>query len=285
MGEGYRMAVLVKQVPDTSSKAGVNPDGTVDRARAKRMMNPFDKFALQKALEARRAHGGEVIAISMGPPPAIETLVESLEYGADRGYLLSDKRLGASDTLATAYALYKTIRYLSRELGEIDIVFTGLQTTDGDTAQTGPQIAERLDWPQVTYLEKLKLDGPNAQAERIIEGGHQELSLTTPLLITVANSATKLGHKRFTDVYRVKELVRDEAEYAKRIVQINLDTIGADPKRAGLLGSPTVVGKTWKMGEIGGSCQVFSGRGAEEETLAMVDALIAAKPEVEELFK
>ncbi|MDH4184647.1 MAG: electron transfer flavoprotein subunit beta/FixA family protein, partial [Nitrospinota bacterium] len=171
MRNGYKMAVLIKQVPDTSHAAGVNPDGTVDRARAKRMMNPFDKFALQKALETRAVHGGEIIVVSMGPPPAIEVLVEGLEYGADKGYLLSDRRLAASDTLATAFALYKTIVYLK----DVDIVFTGLQTTDGDTAQTGPQIAERLDFAQITYCETMTVNQGKIEATRIIDGGIQRL--------------------------------------------------------------------------------------------------------------
>ncbi|MBF0293029.1 MAG: electron transfer flavoprotein subunit beta/FixA family protein [Nitrospinae bacterium] len=252
---GYRMVALVKQVPDTSTKAGVNPDGTVDRARAKRMLNPFDKFGLQKAIEVKNAHGGEIIAITMGPPPAIEILVEALEYGADRCYLLTDRRLAASDTLATAYALHKAVQYV----GPADIVFTGLQTTDGDTAQTGPQIAERLNLPQVTYCERLEIKDGKAKARRVVEGGHQWLEAPLPILITVANSASKLEHKRFANVHKVKELLRNKEEMSKRIFTIDLDVIGAESGRTGLVGSPTVVGKTWKLGEIGGSCHMLSG--------------------------
>src|SRR5581483_7343168 len=102
MAPGYKIFVMVKQVPDQGSKAGLNPDGTIDRARAKRMLNPFDKYALQAALYTKRCFGGSVTAISMGPPPAVEVLLEALEHGVDRGFLLSDRRLAASDTLATA---------------------------------------------------------------------------------------------------------------------------------------------------------------------------------------
>ena len=102
--------VLIKQVPDQGSKAGINPDGTIDRAKAKRMLNPFDRFALQAALHTKKNFGGKVTAISMGPPAAIEVLLEALEHGVDKCYLLSDKRLAASDTLATAYALHKVVR-------------------------------------------------------------------------------------------------------------------------------------------------------------------------------
>ncbi|MDH5637550.1 MAG: electron transfer flavoprotein subunit beta/FixA family protein [Nitrospinota bacterium] len=278
MVNGYKMAVLIKQVPDTSSAAGVNPDGTVDRARAKRMINPFDKYALQKAIETRAAHGGEIIVISMGPPPAMEVLVEALEYGADAGYLLSDRRLAASDTLATAYALYKAVVYLK----DVDIVFTGLQTTDGDTAQTGPQIAERLDVAQITYCETMEIVDGRIHASRIIDGGIQKLETAAPALITVANSASALEHKKFANVHKVKALSRDKAEKEKRIKTINLDDIGAEPERVGLLGSPTVVGKTWKLGEKGGSCQLFKGDKPSHEVELLVDALKGGDTGVEE---
>ncbi|MGK7344981.1 MAG: electron transfer flavoprotein subunit beta/FixA family protein [Candidatus Nitrospinota bacterium M3_3B_026] len=281
MSEDLRIVVLIKQVPDTSSKTGVNPDGTVDRARAKKMMNPFDKFALQKALEAKAARGGEIIVISMGPPPAIEVLYESLEYGADKGYLLTDRRLAASDTLATAYALSRAIQ----SLGKVDIIFTGLQTTDGDTAQTGPQIAERLNIPQVTYCEKMEISDGLVRATRVIEGGVQRFETATPVLITVANSAEKLRSKRFIDVYRMKELSRDEEELKKRIFTISLDDIDADPKRTGLVGSPTVVGKTWKMGEIGGECVVYKGDSPSHEVELLVGRLAEDGRGIEELLK
>ena len=269
MQNGYKMAVLVKQVPDTSSAAGVNPDGTVDRARAKKMMNPFDKFALQKALETRAAHGGEIIVVSMGPPPAIEVLTEALEYGADKGYLLSDRRLAASDTLATAFALYKTVDFLK----DVDIVFTGLQTTDGDTAQTGPQIAERLDVAQITYCEKMEIKDGKILASRIIDGGIQNLETATPALITIANSASRLEHKRFANVYKVKNLMRNQEEMGKVVKTVTLDDIGAEPERVGLLGSPTVVGKTWKIGEKGGSCKMFKGDKPSHEVELLVNSL------------
>src|SRR5215471_19213593 len=124
MANPFEIFVLVKQVPDQGSKAGLNPDGTIDRARAKRMLNPFDRYALQAALHTKKTYGGNVTVISMGPPPAVEVLLEALEHGVDKGYLLCDKRLAASDTLATAYALFKTVSYV----GKFDIIFCGLQT-------------------------------------------------------------------------------------------------------------------------------------------------------------
>lgn len=190
---GYKIFVLVKQVPDQGSKAGINPDGTIDRARAKRMLNPFDRYALQAALHVKKTYGGTVTAISMGPPPAVEILMEALEHGVDRGLLLSDRRLAASDTLATAYALYKTVLYA----GKFDLIFCGLQTTDGDTAQVGPQLAERLGLPQVTYCEDFKIEDGKVHARRIIEGGVQRIIAEMPILFTVANSYHPLEYKSF----------------------------------------------------------------------------------------
>jgi electron transfer flavoprotein beta subunit len=252
--------VLVKQVPDTGSKAGLNPDGTIDRAKAKRMLNPFDRFALQAALHAKKCYGGKVTAISMGPPPAVEVLLETLEHGVDEAYLLSDRRLAASDTLATAYALFKTVEHV----GKPDLIFCGLQTTDGDTAQVGPQLAERLGLPQITYCEDFHMEDGKVHGRRIIEGGYQKVVAQTPLLITVANSYHPLEYKSFRGAWRVRRLARSEEEMRKFIHTIDLDIVGADCERTGLKGSPTIVAATEKVGELGGSCKIYEGQSAEQ---------------------
>lgn len=255
----YNIFVLVKQVPDQGSKAGLNPDGTIDRAKAKRMLNPFDRYALQAALFTKRNYGGTVTAISMGPPPATEVLLEALEHGVDSGYLLSDKRLAASDTLATAYALYKTVLYV----GKPDIIFCGLQTTDGDTAQVGPQLAERLNFPQITYCEDFAIVNGKVEARRIIEGGIQKMLTELPVLVTVANSYHALEYKSFRGAWRVQNLMRNPKEMNKYIHSVDLDIIGADPERCGLKGSPTIVAATEKVSEIGGSCKMYEGNSPE----------------------
>lgn len=257
---GLNIFVLVKQVPDQGSKAGLNPDGTIDRAKAKRMLNPFDRYALQAALHAKRTCGGKVTAISMGPPPAVEVLLETLEHGVDEAYLLSDRRLAASDTLATAYALYKTVQHV----GKPDLVFCGLQTTDGDTAQVGPQLAERLGFPQITYCEDFRVEGGKVHGRRIIEGGCQHVVSEMPLLITVANSYHPLEYKSFRGAWRVRRLQRNEEELRKFIHTIDLDLIGADADRTGLKGSPTIVAATEKAGELGGSCKMHEGHSVEQ---------------------
>lgn len=252
--------VLIKQVPDQSAKAGINPDGTIDRARAKRMLNPFDRYGLQAALHTKKNYGGKVTAITMGPPASVEVLLEALEHGVDMGYMLSDRRLAASDTLATAYALHKVIKYL----GHFDLIFCGLQTTDGDTAQVGTQIAERLALPQATYCEDFRIEGDKIIAKRIVEGGYEWVKMSIPALVTVANSYHPLEYKTLRGARMVQHLLRDEKEKAKYIKVLNLDDIGADPVKCGLKGSPTIVAKTDKVSEIGGNCKLYQGIPAEQ---------------------
>lgn len=256
----YSIFVLVKQVPDQGSKAGLNPDGTIDRARAKRMLNPFDRYALQAALHTKKLYGGTVTCISMGPPPAVEVLLEALEHGVDRGVLLSDRRLAASDTLATAYALFKTVTHV----GKPDIIFCGLQTTDGDTAQVGPQLAERLGLPQITYCEDFSIEGGKVHARRIIEGGYQKVVTATPVLVTVANSYHALEYKSFRGAWRVQQLQRNQDELKQFIQTVDLDIVGAEPDRCGLKGSPTIVAHTEKVGEIGGNCTMHEGQSIDK---------------------
>ncbi len=252
--------VLIKQVPDQGSKAGVNADGTIDRAKAKRMLNPFDRFALQAALHIKWTYGATVTAITMGPPPAVEILYEAIAHGVDRTILLSDRRLAASDTLATAYALYQTVRYA----GAFDLVFCGLQTTDGDTAQVGPQLAERLQVPQVTYCEWFEIiENQRILARRVIEGGAQIVECTLPAVVTVANSSERLAYKTLRGAQQVQQLQRDQVQRQEIIKVVTLDDIGADPERCGLKGSPTIVAATDKVGEIGGRCVVYQGRPVE----------------------
>ena len=259
MSGSLNIFVLVKQVPDQGSKAGLNPDGTIDRAKAKRMLNPFDRYALQAALHAKKSYGGKVTAISMGPPPAVEVLLECLEHGVDEAFLLSDRRLAASDTLATAYALFKTVSYV----GKPDLVFCGLQTTDGDTAQVGPQLAERMGLPQITYCEDFSVVDGKVHGRRIIEGGYQKVVSEMPLLVTVANSYHPLEYKSFRGAWKVQRLARNEEELKKFIHTIDLDLVGAEPDRTGLKGSPTIVAATEEVGELGGSCKMHEGQSVE----------------------
>jgi electron transfer flavoprotein beta subunit len=265
-----RLFVLIKQVPDQNAKAGINPDGTIDRAKAKRMLNPFDRFALQAALTVKKQYGGHITAITMGPPPATEILLEAISHGVDECVLLSDRRLAASDTWATSYALQKTLRHL----GQPDLIFCGLQTTDGDTAQVGPQIAEWFELPQVTYCEDFRLDETTNElvARRVIEGGYQWVRTQMPALVTVANSYHHLTYPGIRGARHVQHLLRTPQAKTKAIRVLDLDIIGADPVMTGLKGSPTIVARTDKIADIGGHCQVQQGQSAQ----LMVTSLLAS---------
>lgn len=276
--------VLIKQVPDTRSKAGVNPDGTIDRAKAGKMLNPFDAFAMEAALQAKSMGGpnSRVTAVSMGPPPAVDILYQALEHGADRTCLLSDRRLAASDTLATAYALTKTLEYLQSKDGPADLIFCGLQTTDGDTAQVGPEICERMDFTQITYVEDFKIDNNRVLARKVIEGGAMEVEAEMPALLTVANSYKRLQYKSFRGAKFVQEIKRNEAMQKEFVEVINLDTCKADELKCGLAGSPTIVSMTWKIGVVGGNCTMHQGKSAEE---LVAEVVAADKEHIKELVK
>ncbi len=275
--------VLIKQVPDTRSKAGVNPDGTIDRAKAGKMLNPFDAFAMEAALNAKKMGGpnSKITAVTMGPPPAVDILYLALEHGIDKCCILSDRRLAASDTLATAYALTKTLEYLFEQDGKPDLVFCGLQTTDGDTAQVGPEICERLDLTQVTYVEGFNIENNLVNARKVIEGGAMEVEAKLPALMTIANSYKKLKYKTFRGAKFVQEIKRNEALQKDFIKVINLDDCKADERYCGLAGSPTIVSMTWKIGTVGGNCIMHQGKGVEE----LVSGVVSHVPLIDEYLK
>lgn len=277
--------VLIKQVPDTRSKAGVNPDGTIDRAKAGKMLNPFDAYALQAALNAKKMGGpnSKVTAVTMGPPPAIDILYQALEHGADKTLMLSDRRLAASDTLATSYALCQTLEYAFKQNGRPgDLIFCGLQTTDGDTAQVGPEISERLDFTQITYCEDFSISDNEVHAKKIIEGGTQLVKAQLPSLITIANSYQKLKFKTLRGAQFVQDIKRSSKEEQSKYVEIiDLDACHAEELRCGLAGSPTIVSKTWKIGVVGGNCKMHQGKSVPD----LVGEVVLDLPILEEFVK
>ncbi len=271
----YNMVVLVKQVPDTKNITGeaMKEDGTVNRAALPAIFNPEDLNALELALQIKDEHGGKITVLTMGLPSAAEVLRQSLYRGADEAYLLTDIKFARADTLATSFALSTAIHHL----GDFDLVICGLQAIDGDTAQVGPQTAEKLGVPQVTYVDKvLKLDGDTIEVERSIEGGFEKLRSKLPILLTVTGEANEprpqsakllMQYKRARcplEVHKEVETqlgVQDDTyagegvdEQAARIVaeleakgllvkQLDAAAINADPDRIGGNGSPTMVKK------------------------------------------
>jgi electron transfer flavoprotein beta subunit len=265
----YDSVVCVKQVPDTANVTAdaMKEDGTVNRAALPAIFNPEDLHALETALEVRDAHGGTVTVVSMGPPKAAEVLRECLYRGADRAILLTDRRAAASDTLATSYILAQAIR----TVGRYDFVFCGRQAIDGDTAQVGPQCAEKLGVPQITYLERVvDLAGDVVQIRRNTGHGWEIVEARLPVLVTVIDTANKPRPPAAKRVLRYKrarvgaelagevkaampeasdEAVAAEVERRREALaaqgllmeQWDLDRIGANLERCGLAGSPTKV--------------------------------------------
>ena len=182
------IVVLAKQVPDTRNvgKDAMKADGTINRAALPAIFNPEDLNALEQALQLKDAHpGSKITLVTMGLPRSAEMVRESLYRGGDDGVVLTDRPLGGADTLATSYSLAQTIRHLDK----VDIIVGGRQAIDGDTAQVGPQIAEKLGLPQVTYAESVKVEDGIATIKRRIENGFETVTCPLPLVVTVNGSA------------------------------------------------------------------------------------------------
>ena len=165
--------VCVKQVPDTSGKVAVNPDGTLNRASMATIINPDDKNAVEAALKLKDATGCKVVVITMGPPPAQGMLRELMAMGADEGILVSAREFGGSDTFATSQILAAAIKKYGVDAD--DVVFCGRQAIDGDTAQVGSQIAEKLNIPQVSYAADVKIEGTTVTVKRALEDGYMSI--------------------------------------------------------------------------------------------------------------
>lgn len=227
------IVVCVKQVPDTT-EVKVNPEtGTLIRTGVPSIINPFDHFALEKALEVKAAAGGEVTVISMGPPQAKSVIQMALALGADKGILLSDMAFAGSDTWATSYTISKAIK----KMGKVDLVFCGLQAIDGDTAQVGPGVAQQLRIPQITFCETVEANGRKITARRLIDDGYEIVESRVPVLCTMV-----VPHDyapKYPSFVRVQEALKKPYE-----VWTAAD-IGADPECIGLNGSPTQVNRIY----------------------------------------
>ena len=274
----YHCVVLIKQVPDTANITGkaMKDDGTVNRAALPAIVNPEDLNALEMALQVQEQHGDQVTVLTMGPPRAAEVLREALYRGADRVILLSDRKFAASDTLATSYALKCAIE----QIGDYDLVFCGRQAIDGDTAQVGPQVAEKLGLPQITYAEAiLSLQDDEITARRAFPLGSETVQCPLPCLLTVVESANRprppsarrlITHKLAAAPFEYSDLLEQWPEFETektlerylderglKIPVWSADDVGAAEDRIGLSGSPTWVAKVESVVlEAGGSKQI-----------------------------
>ena len=250
---GYNCVVCIKQVPDTKKVTGeaMKADGTINRAALPAIFNPEDRNALEAALRIKETYGGTVTVVTMGLPAACAVLREALMCGADKAYLVTDRKAAGSDTLATSYILSCAVKKFNP-----DLVFCGRQAIDGDTAQTGPQIAEKLDFAAITYLEDIEMDGDYAVATRDIGTGIEKDRVKLPALFTVTE---KFGDLRPYEVRRAMKYKKAKAPVEGEapaddlaIGQLSCEDIDAEPERCGFAGSPTSVSKIVSVVLAGG---------------------------------
>lgn len=255
-----RIIVLAKQVPDTRNvgKDAMKEDGTINRGALPAIFNPEDLNALEQALRIKDKFPGTTITmLTMGPGRAAEIIREGMFRGADNGYLLTDRAFAGADTLATSYALSMAIRKIS----DFDLIIGGRQAIDGDTAQVGPQVAEKLGLPQVTYAEEImKIENSKITIRRGIAGGVETVEAPMPLLITVNGSAAECRPRNAKLVQKYKRAlgVQEKAEITKagqplpyeddykqypylNIEEWSVADVDADVVQCGLSGSPTKV--------------------------------------------
>jgi len=252
--------VCMKQVPDTTDVKIDPKTGTLIREGVPSIVNPDDKHAIEESLRLREKYGGKITVISMGPPQAIDALREVYAMGVDDTILLSDRAFAGADTWATSYTLGMGIK----KIGEYDIIFCGLQAIDGDTAQIGPQLAEFLGIPQVTYVRNVRVDGDRVTVERALEDGHMTVETPMPLLLTAVK---ELNKPRYPNMGGIVKAFRHH-----EVKKWNAADIGADPSKVGLEGSPTQVKRTFAP-EPRGKVKIMEGDTVTEMVGNLVDHL------------
>ena len=272
------IVVCIKQVPD-SAQIRVHPvTNTIMRQGVPTIINPYDLFALEEGLRLRDRLGGTVTVLTMGPPMAEDSLRKALGIGADRGVLLTDRFFAGSDTLATSFALSQAILKIGETWGVPEVVFTGKQTIDGDTAQVGPGIARRLGLQQLTYvsaISEVDLAGKSITVSRRAEGGVQELKTALPALITMLEGSNEVRRGSIGDVLRGAraELVTWNAAAA------GITEMG----NCGLRGSPTVVKRVFAPKARATKAVPIETRERDAETIAedIIAQLYATQPALE----
>ncbi|SUB77499.1 Electron transfer flavoprotein small subunit [Porphyromonas macacae] len=230
-----KIVVCIKQVPDTTEIKLDPVKGTLIRDGVPSIMNPDDKGALEQALRFKDKFGAEVTVITMGPPQAEAILREAYAMGVDRAILVSDRRFGGADTIATSYTISQAIKAL-----DFDLILAGRQAIDGDTAQVGPQIAEQLDLPQITYVENAEFDGMKTfTVRKNTEEGHEILEVDMPCMLTVLASAYE---PRYMSIEGIMTC------FDKEVTTWTADSFPVDFDKLGLKGSPTSVKKSFTKG-------------------------------------
>jgi electron transfer flavoprotein beta subunit len=224
-----KIIVCIKQVPDPEHAKMDKESGTVVREGVELMVNPFDLYAVEEGLRLKEKMGGEVVAVSMGPPQAEAALKEVIGMGVDQGILLTSRDFAGADTWATSYTLAKACA----KVGDFDIIICGKQAIDGDTAQVGPGIAAKLGIPQITFVRKIdEISKDKIKAERLVEGGYEVISSSLPILITVVKEINEPRLPTLKGRLNAKKAV---------IEKWGPEDIGAEKDKIGISGSPTKV--------------------------------------------
>ncbi|MBQ0066407.1 MAG: electron transfer flavoprotein subunit beta/FixA family protein [Firmicutes bacterium] len=257
--------VCVKQVPDTSGKVAVKENGQLDRASMATITNPDDLAALEAALKLKDATGCEVDVVSMGPATAEGMLRECIARGADKGFLISGREFAGSDTFATSQIIAAGINYIGVE--EDDVIFCGRQAIDGDTAQVGPQIAEKLNLPQVSYAAEIEKDGNALVIKRLLEDGFMKIKVQTPCLVTCVKELNEPRYMNVAGIFGCFEKPIEIIDFPKveNDPLIEADTIG-------LKGSPTNVFKSFTPPQKGAG-QMLNG----DDVAAQMAGILAKK--------
>ena len=262
-----KILVTVKQVPDTSGKVAVNPDGTLDRASMQTIINPDDLNAVEAALALKDELGCKVIAFTMGPPPAEGMLRELMAMGVDEGVLITAREFGGSDTYATSQIIAAAIDTYGVEAD--DIILAGRQAIDGDTAQVGPQIAEKLHLPQVTYAGEITKDGDTLTVKRMLEDGYMTIKVQTPCLLTCIK---ELNNPRYMSIGGIL------STYSKPLTTLGYEDLKDHPlidaTTIGLKGSPTNIFKSFTPPQKGVGMMM---EGDGKETCEKLAGILAAK--------
>ncbi len=273
-----RIVVGMKWVPGTTSVRIDPKTGTLIREGVPSIVNPHDMPAVELALQLKDTYGGEVIALTMSPPPAIRGLEYLIGMGVDRAILVSDRVYAGADTLATSYVLAKAIEKIDKEIGKVDLAIFGQETIDSSTAHIGAQTASWLDWPYIYYAHSVKLiDNNKVLVERVLENAIEDWEVELPAIISTHMKALKPRPVRLINKIRYK--------VEKPLITWTNNDMKLDPRCTGLKGSPTIVAKTVDVPEVPRKKVVYKPKDGEDAAKWLIKTLMEDEKASKALIK